>query len=106
MPQLNRGQQYQKFLTTITEDEITAAHVLGQQVGEPFENLVPGIVTVAVVDLFEMININQEDGILLLALPGLAAAEIEHRAEMAAVEKAGERVGALPVPPLPVPFPP
>ena len=54
------GQDQQKLLTTITAGQVGATSALSNQATEPLQYLVAGLVSMRVVELFEVVNVDHD----------------------------------------------
>ena len=87
------GHRDEKFLAADARDEVGGPEVLGEPVGDRHQNRIPDRVAVYVVDLFEMIEIGEQQRIGPALLGGPFGKPGEMRQHVAAVVEAGERIG-------------
>jgi len=57
--QFRCGQDQREFFPAISRCEILALHIALQNIGNQFQNLIPGLVSICVVEFFEKVDIRQ-----------------------------------------------
>ena len=87
------GDPDDEFVAGQAGDHPFVADDLFQSSGQFDENPVAGVVAQRVVDLFETVQIQEEEGTAPVVFPGVAESGFEGFEEFVAVGQAGERVG-------------
>lgn len=86
------NQQYREFLATVAKDQVEIAYRAADNVGDADDNLVAAWVAMAIVDAFEMIDIDHQEA----GLAGLPVAQadfpLDLRKHVRTIAEAGQRV--------------
>ena len=81
-----------KFLATKTADDVIAAKISTEEIGQLAEESVAGIVAVNIVEALEVIEIEEHNGERTALTSGALQLAVKRLLHEAAVEEAGERV--------------
>ena len=86
------GEDGNEFIAAETGDDIAVAEAVGEALGDRFEQEVADLVTVDVVDLFEAVEVDEEEGDLMVLLVGAIESLLKLLVEAFAVGQVGEGV--------------
>ncbi len=85
-------EHYDEFLSAITAHEIHPSNILAQTHRKLTKNIITGIVPILVIDLFEVIKVEHDNGQRSLAPHGACQQDRHMRIEIAAVVQPRETV--------------